>query len=115
MVFSNSKLELLLEGSHSSLELINASACIDKLLLAGEEGMALGADINSQLAALGGLGYNSLAACTSDGASLIVRMNSVFHFFYLTSKYLMFFDIVPRNAVPLHHERHTNGIIPYKR
>ena len=87
---------LLLERSHSSLELVNASACVNKLLLTGEEGMALGADINSQLAALGRLGYNSLTASTSDGARLIVRMDSVFHFHYLISKYLMFFDIVPQ-------------------
>ena len=70
---------LLLERSHSSLELVNASACVNKLLLTGEEGMALGADINSQLAALGGLGFNNFAACASDLAHFVVRMDSVFH------------------------------------
>jgi hypothetical protein len=42
--------------------------------------MALGADINSQLAALGGLGFSSFAACTLDDAGLVIRMDSVFHF-----------------------------------
>ena len=55
--------------------------------------MALGADINSQLAALGGLGFNNLAASASDGAYFVVRMDSVFHFHVPLFKNLMFFDI----------------------
>ena len=72
---------LLLGRSKSLLELVNTSAGVNKLLLAGEEGMALGADINSQLAALGGSGFHSLAACTTDGANFILGMDSVFHCF----------------------------------
>jgi hypothetical protein len=93
---------LLLESSNSLLELVNASACVNELLLTGEERMALGADINSHLAAVGGLGYNSLTACTSDGASLILRMDSLFHCFYLISNYLMFFDIESRITYDKH-------------
>ena len=55
--------------------------------------MALGADINSQLAALGGLGFNNLAACASDNANFIVRMDSIFHFHVPLFNNLMFFDI----------------------
>ena len=72
-------LELLLEVCQSLLELIHTSACINELLLAREEGVALGADINSEIAALGGLGFNNFATCTSDGAGFILRMDSVFH------------------------------------
>ena len=93
---------LLLESSHSLLELVNASACVNELLLTGEERMALGADINSHLAAIGRLGYNSLAACTLNGAGLILRMDSVFHCFYLISNILMFFDIESRISCDKH-------------
>ena len=55
--------------------------------------MALGANINSQVAALGGLGFNNLAACASDGANFVVRMDSVFHSHVPLFKNLMFFDI----------------------
>ena len=72
--------QLLLGVLESSLELIHASAGVNKLLLTGEEGMALGADINSQVAALGGLGFNNLAASASDFANFVIRMDSVFHF-----------------------------------
>jgi len=85
--------KLLLAGSKSLLELIHTSAGVNKLLLTGEEGMALGADINSELAALGGLGFNNFAARASDGANFVVRMDSVFHFHVPLFKNLMFFDI----------------------
>ncbi len=71
---------LLLEVFESLLELINASACIDKLLLTGEEGMALGANFNSDLGALGGLRYNGFTARASDYALYILGLDSFFHF-----------------------------------
>ena len=77
----------------SSLELIYASARVNELLLTREERMALGADINSNLAALRGLGFHNFAACASDGAYFILRMDSVFHFHVPLFKNLMFFDI----------------------
>ena len=55
--------------------------------------MALGADINSELAALGGLGFNNFAARASNGANFVVRMDSVFHVHVPLFKNLMFFDI----------------------
>ena len=80
LAFSSNRFpELLLGSFESSLELINASARVNKLLLARKEGMALGANFNSYLAALGGLGFNNFATCTSDGAGFILRMDSVFH------------------------------------
>ena len=72
---------LLLEVLESLLELINTSACINKLLLAGEEGVALGANFDSDLASLGGLSNNGFAACASDYALFVLGLNSFFHFF----------------------------------
>jgi hypothetical protein len=86
---------LLLESSDSLLELIHTSAGVNKLLLAGEERMALGANFNLDLAALGGLGLYSFAACASDDAGLVIRMDSVFHWFVPLFLILMFFDIIP--------------------
>ena len=70
---------LLAESLESLLELIHASACIDELLLTREEGVALGANFNLHLAALGGLGLNDLAASALDQARLVNGMDSVFH------------------------------------
>ena len=72
---------LLLEVLESLLELINTSACINKLLLAGEEGVALGANFYSDLASLSGLSNNGLAACALDYALFVLGLNSFFHFF----------------------------------
>ena len=70
---------LLLESSDSLLELIHTSAGVNKLLLTGEERMALGANFNFDLAALGGLGLYGFAACASDDALFVLRMDSLFH------------------------------------
>ena len=78
----------------SLLELINASASINEFLLTGEEGVALGANFNSDFAALNGLGGYGLAACATDHALFIIGMDSCFHFNYLVSFIPMFFDIV---------------------
>ncbi len=72
--------ELLLEVLDSLLELVNTSACINKLLLAGEEGVALGANFDGNLASLSGLGNNGFAACASDHALFVLGLNSFFHF-----------------------------------
>ena len=60
------------------LELVHASACIDKLLLAGEEGMALGTDINFQIL-LDGLGVVHRTASASDGSVLVIGMDALLH------------------------------------
>ena len=72
--------ELLVESFESLLELINASACINKLLLAGEEGVALGANFDSDLASLCGLCNYGLAACALDNALFVLGLNCFFHF-----------------------------------
>ena len=64
------------------LELVNTSACIDKLLLAGEEGMALGANFYAYLTvcvALGRTGGNSFAACAADSYFFVFGMYSSLH------------------------------------
>ena len=88
-------LRLLACSLESSLELVKTSAGINKLLLTGEERMALGANFNSDLAALGGLGSNYLSASATDHALFVIRMDSRLHnSFYLVSNIPMFFDIV---------------------
>jgi len=97
------KAKLLLGSLESSLELVKASACIDKLLLAGVVRMALGANVNTHFATLCGTRNNSFAACASDYAFLIIRMDSLFHFLYLTFNFSMFFDIGYISLVILPH------------
>ena len=72
--------ESLSDSSQSLLELVQTTACIDKLLLAGVEGVALGADFNAHLAALGGARNDSLTACALDDALNVLGMDSVLHF-----------------------------------
>ena len=76
------------------VELIYASAGINEFLLTGEERMALGANFNFDLAALGGLGLYGFAACTLDDASFVLRMDSFFHCSIPHFIILMFFDII---------------------
>ena len=80
---SESALELLLEGRDSLLKLIHTSAGINELLLTGEEGMALGANFNLHLAALGGSGNYLCTASARNDALLILGMQSLFHIFHL--------------------------------
>ena len=63
------------------VELINTAAGIDELLLAGVEGMALGAYLNGDVLA-GGAGLDQSAAGTSDDGGLIVGVNSGFHIIF---------------------------------
>ena len=72
--------ELLSDSSQSLLELVHTTACIDKLLLAGVEGVALGADFNTHLATLGRTRDDSLAASALDDALNVLGMDSVLHF-----------------------------------
>ena len=60
------------------IELINTAAGINELLLAGVEGVALGADFNGD-ALTGGAGLDGGAACALDNGGLIVRMDSCLH------------------------------------
>ncbi len=69
-------MRLFVEALKSLLELVNTTANVNELLLAREEGVALGANFNSDLAALGGLGGNGLAACATDNALFVIRMDS---------------------------------------
>ena len=66
----------------SLLKLVNSTACINEFLLAGKEGMTLGANFNSHFTALGGLGYNGLTASALDRHFFVIRMDSGLHFIY---------------------------------
>ena len=73
---SLSKLKLL--DAVLLIELINTAAGINELLLAGVEGMALGADLDGD-AGTGGAGLDGCAASALDNGGLIVRMDSCLH------------------------------------
>ena len=72
--------DLLFDSSQSLLELVQTTARIDKLLLAGVEGVALGADFNTHLATLGRARNDSLTASALDNALNVLGMDSVLHF-----------------------------------
>ena len=63
------------------VELINAAAGVNELLLAGVEGMALGADFNCD-ALTGGAGLDGCAASALDNGGLIIGMDACFHCFF---------------------------------
>ena len=65
------------------VELINAAAGIDELLLAGIERVALGADLNGDVL-LGGSGLDDFAAGAANGGALIVGMDAFLHDIHLT-------------------------------
>ena len=69
---------ILLLQAELLVELVHAAAGIDQLLLAGVEGMALGADFYGDVLA-GGAGLDDLAAGAADGGTLIVGVNTVLH------------------------------------
>ena len=60
------------------VELINAAAGVNELLLAGVEGVALGADFNGDVL-LGAAGFDDLAASAADGGLFVVGMDSGLH------------------------------------
>ena len=60
------------------VELVNTSAGVHKLLFAGEERMALGADINVNII-LGGLGLIYSSASANDNGILIFGMDIRLH------------------------------------
>jgi len=61
------------------LELINTSACINKLLFAGEEGVAFRANINLYVV-LNRLSNIFCATSTLDSGGLVFGMDTLFHF-----------------------------------
>ena len=60
------------------VELVNAAAGVDQLLLAGVEGVALGADFHGDVL-LGGAGLDDSAASALDGGLLVIGMDSFLH------------------------------------
>src|SRR5205823_1714419 len=67
------------------LEAVDAAGGVDQLLFAGEEGVALRADLDAQLFT-GGAGGPGLAAGAVDGDILIFRVNFWLHERFLTSR-----------------------------
>ena len=69
-------------------ELVNASAGVNELLLAGEEGMTLGADVNTDLSALRRTGHKGFSASADNLGFNIIGMDCLFHYStkYITRK-----------------------------
>jgi len=60
-------------------EAVNASGSVDKTLLAGVKGVAIGAYFQLYLCALGGEGFNFIAAGAADFGLVYFGMNFFFH------------------------------------
>ena len=84
-------LRKLLGCGKTLLELVNASTGINELLLAGIEGVALGADFYVDITDYG-VGLHSCTASATDDCALGFGMNSSFHFLHLFS--LVFFNLL---------------------
>ena len=69
---------ILLVQIETLLEAINTSAGVYQLLLAREEGVALGANVNDDVL-LGGAGLNDIAASATNGRLLIIGMDALLH------------------------------------
>ncbi len=78
-------MKLLVCVLKTASELIDASADIDKLLLAGEERVALGADIYTNLSALRRTGHKGFSASADDLRFNIIGMDRFFHY---SNKYI---------------------------
>lgn len=65
-------------------KLLNTTACINKLLFAGKERVAFGANFNADVFFCG-TGFNHVAARALNYSLFIIRMNALFHVFHLTN------------------------------
>ena len=66
----------LLVQAELLVEAADTTASIHHLLLAGVEGVTLGANFNSDFAALRRLGNDGFAACATNYGFLVLRMNA---------------------------------------
>lgn len=77
-IFFPNSAELL--NVETLLESVNTSACINKLLLACVERMALRADFNLNIL-LCGASIDHIAASAGNSGIIILRMDTFFHFY----------------------------------
>ena len=73
---------LFLLQTKSLVETINTSTGVNQLLLAGIEGVALGADFDTDVL-LGGTGREDIAACATDRSLFVLRMDTFSHVVHL--------------------------------
>ena len=78
MIKSRADVFLKLLKTELLVELINAAAGINQLLLACKERMTLGADFNTDIT-LGGTGFDNFAAYALDGGLLVIGMDTFLH------------------------------------
>ena len=79
---SRTSLQKLLVHAVTLLELINASAAVNELLTAGIEGVALGADFNTNVL-LGGASRKDVATRAADRGLFILGVDTFLHFLHL--------------------------------
>ena len=61
------------------VELLHAAAGVDQLLLAGVEGVALGADFHGDVLT-GGTGLDDVAAGAANGGLIVLGMDAFLHY-----------------------------------
>lgn len=88
-------MKLLVSSFKTASELINASACVNELLLAGKERVALRADVYTDITALCGAGNEGLSASADNLGLNIIGMDCFLHFFASTLKLKMIHRILP--------------------
>ena len=103
--FSESFRRNLVGDTETLLELVDASAGVNQLLLAGKEGMAIAADFHADVL-LGGADLELVAAGTLDGGHLILGMNTLFHFFSPRKPYF--------SHNPYYHNKSNNASVFFK-
>jgi len=60
------------------VEAFYTTAGVNQFLSAGKEGVAAGADVNTDIF-FGGAGFNNVTASTFNGGRFVIRMNPLFH------------------------------------
>ena len=88
MIAREKQLSRKLVETEALLETIDTSAGIHQLLLAGVEGMALGADIHSKFL-LGRAGFKRLTAHAANDAFAVLGMNFFLHCDFTSFAYAM--------------------------
>ena len=73
--------DLLLIQAKLLIEAADTATGVHHLLLAGEEGVTLGTDLDTDILA-GGAGLDHVAAGTGDGRLLVVRMDTLLHVWF---------------------------------
>ncbi len=92
--------ETVLLHAEALLEAIYTTACIDELLLSGEERMALRANFNTDILFCG-TGLDDITASAGNGSLTVIRMDLFLHLIHLFHIYRYVYTHV--NGLIIHH------------